>query len=233
MRAFLGKQIPDRYDLQMAAGDQEALRDLRQAEPDLMVIDAALAPRGGRVLCEKAKHADASVPVLLLDEPPPRPASQAPAPTDRAGPDAVLEKPFATNALCRQMDRLLYGSGMGDACSVDRSNIDEIAENALQVIEERLSDPDLTAAEVAEAVGVSRRHLTRLLKGAVGQTPAALLRTRRIKRAKRKLWGNPDTIANVARSVGFRSASHFSQVFRKQVGCTPTAYVEEHASASQ
>jgi len=111
-----------------------------------------------------------------------------------------------------------------------RSDTGEITERALQVIEDQLADPDLTAAKVAATVGISRRHLTRRLKATVGQPPATLLRARRIERAKRKLWADPDTIADVAEAVGFRSSSHFSQVFRKHVGCTPSTYLEKHRS---
>ena len=138
-----------------------------------------------------------------------------------AGPDQRLEKPFSAAALLRQVGHLL---GRTDA-----------VETALRLIDRRLGDPALTVGDLAEAVDVSRRHLTRQFKEETGQAPAALLRQRRIEAAKRHLQAESSAteggpIKEVAEAVGFRSPSHFSQVFREAVGQTPSAYRDRHAS---
>lgn len=94
------------------------------------------------------------------------------------------------------------------------------------VVEARLSDPDFTAGTLAEALDLSRRHLTRRMKEAMGTTPAAFIRARRIERAKTVLEAGAETVAEVASAVGFRSPSAFSKAFREEVGCPPSAHAE-------
>jgi len=207
MRAFLGAQLPDRCRLRMAAGKEDALRHLQKVDPDLMIVDADIVPRGGRALWEATRQKDDSPPILLLEERRGDEASEAsengPEEHVSARADEVLGKPFLTSALRRRVEQLLSGIPTGDDLSENRPVPGRIVEKALQVIEERLSDPDLTAGEVAEAVDVSRRHLSRRLKATVGEPTAALIRARRIERAKRELRTRPDTIADVADTVGF------------------------------
>jgi transcriptional regulator GlxA family with amidase domain len=99
----------------------------------------------------------------------------------------------------------------------------------MQVVERQLHDPSFTVADLADAMDLSRRHLTRRLRGEADTTPAALIRARRIERAKCQLEKNPDTVREVGAAVGFQSASHFSQTFREEVGCPPTVYRDRHA----
>ncbi|CAL9408467.1 Transcriptional activator NphR [Streptomyces sp. enrichment culture] len=87
-------------------------------------------------------------------------------------------------------------------------------------IEDRLRDPRLSATEVAQAVGVSVRQLTRVFAEAGRTFPRHVL-GRRLDLAHNLLSG-PDapalSTAVVAAMCGFRSAAHFSQTFRERFG---------------
>jgi len=96
------------------------------------------------------------------------------------------------------------------------------------VVEARLGDPSFAVDELAEVVDLSRRQLTRRMKDAMGTTPAAYIRARRIGQAEELLADGPETIAGVAEAVGFASPSAFSEAFREQVGCAPSVYAERH-----
>jgi AraC-like DNA-binding protein len=65
------------------------------------------------------------------------------------------------------------------------------------------------------------------LKEAVDETPSAFIRQHRMDRAADLLAQNPDTIAEVAYAVGFRSPSHFASVFREHYDCSPSSYVKQ------
>ena len=73
-------------------------------------------------------------------------------------------------------------------------------------------------------MGLSRRQVERRIKETLGRTAADLLRELRLERAAQILAARPGTVAEVAEAVGFRSASHFSTVFRKTYGVPPTEY---------
>lgn len=77
-------------------------------------------------------------------------------------------------------------------------------------------------------MGLSRRQLTRRMKAAMGPTPAAFIRTRRLNRAKELLAAGPETVKQVARAVGFASASAFAKAFRGHAGIPPSVYAKRH-----
>jgi AraC-like DNA-binding protein len=87
-------------------------------------------------------------------------------------------------------------------------------------IERRLADPGLSAAQVAAAVGISTRHLSRVFAEDGTSLPKYVL-TRRLETAQ-ALLQKPEatsmTIAQVARDCGFASAAHFSNAFTSRFG---------------
>lgn len=94
---------------------------------------------------------------------------------------------------------------------------------ARDYIQAHLGQPDLSMNRVAGAIGISERHLTRVFTEA-GTSPAKYVLENRLTRA-RDLLTDPahaaTSIAEVAASVGFVSAAHFSRTFRRHFDCTP------------
>src|ERR1700730_17063699 len=93
----------------------------------------------------------------------------------------------------------------------------------IEYIQQNL-DHDLTLAELAGVVYMSPYHFARLFKRSTGMPPHRFVIRRRIDRARACL-ATPDLpIAEISRMVGFRTASHFSTVFRRVTGVTPGGY---------
>ena len=101
-------------------------------------------------------------------------------------------------------------------------------ERVRAVVERNLDASQFAVEDLAGALGMSRRHLTRRMKKAFEATPAAYIRTRRLERARALLAENPPSVAAVAEAVGFRSASAFTKAFRRATGRVPTEYAREH-----
>jgi AraC-like DNA-binding protein len=96
------------------------------------------------------------------------------------------------------------------------------------IIYEQATNPDLTPAAVAMQLNVSLRQLYRAFSG--GESPAALIRRRRLERAA-ELLAARRPIANVesiAQECGFASAEYFSRAFRREFGLSPRAYRSAH-----
>ena len=85
-------------------------------------------------------------------------------------------------------------------------------------------DKDLTLAELAAVVFMSRFHFARLFKYSTGVPPHRFVVRQRIARARGVLATPERSIAEISRLVGFRTASHFATVFRHVLGITPGAY---------
>jgi AraC family transcriptional activator of tynA and feaB len=90
-------------------------------------------------------------------------------------------------------------------------------------IDQRCTEPELTAADVAASVGVSLRTLHRTF-AACNATFGQRLVDARVRVALRILKAplfRRVTTAEISRRAGFLSASHFARVIRLQTGQTP------------
>jgi AraC-like DNA-binding protein len=91
---------------------------------------------------------------------------------------------------------------------------------ARSYIEEHLTDPSLGADQVAAAIGISDRQLSRVFAADGTSVPRHIL-SRRLRLAYSILSGGAgadQTVADVAARCGFTSVTYFSHVFRQRFG---------------
>ena len=79
-------------------------------------------------------------------------------------------------------------------------------------------------SDLAEACGLSVRHLTRAFKATTGLPPHRWLLRRRVERAKDLLEATDKDIATIALACGFADQSHLTRVFHTIVGTSPGAW---------
>jgi AraC family transcriptional regulator len=85
-------------------------------------------------------------------------------------------------------------------------------------------DRRMTLAELADVVHVSPRHFCRLFRNTFGATPHRYVVSLRVERARGLLAANRLPIGEIAKSLGFASQSHFTDVFHKATGTSPRYY---------
>jgi len=78
--------------------------------------------------------------------------------------------------------------------------------------------------DVAQAVPIELRTLQRRFRTYLDRSIAAEIRRVRIERAKRELAQTEQSMKSIARNVGFIEPKQMYQVFRRDVGVTPTQY---------
>ncbi|MFI6374723.1 helix-turn-helix domain-containing protein [Streptomyces sp. NPDC050546] len=101
-----------------------------------------------------------------------------------------------------------------------------LAQAARDIVDRRLTDPDLSPTALARELKVSVRTLHRAFAEAE-ESVATYIRRRRLERASLELTapvGRP-TISELAARWQFTDSSHFTRVFKKEYGQTPTEYV--------
>ena len=105
--------------------------------------------------------------------------------------------------------------------------------NSIVYIENHIGDP-LSVPVLAERVGYSRTHFTRLFKAVTGRSPFEYIMSIRINSAMAALE-DPDkmSITDIALVYGFQRLSLFSKQFRLKTGMSPTQYRKKHAKAPQ
>ena len=80
---------------------------------------------------------------------------------------------------------------------------------------------DLTLSELATQVGVSVRHLSRVVRQAKGMSVHRWIADRRLTETRRLLSETDLPIQEIAQRAAFRSASAFTAAFRAASGYAP------------
>jgi PAS domain S-box-containing protein len=86
----------------------------------------------------------------------------------------------------------------------------------------------VSVTELAELVHLSPRQLHRKFVETFGASPQAFVLKLKIQAACEALQAEGAQISEVARAVGFRDQSAFTQHFHKHVGVTPLKYVQRY-----
>ena len=110
----------------------------------------------------------------------------------------------------RDLPEEAVGPGSGEAT----------ARLAVRFIHDNLNSP-LPLDEVAAQVHVSTRHLSRLITGFTGISPAHYIARARLDRARGLLLHSEIPIKEVAVTVGYPDVHHFTRAFTARFGCPP------------
>jgi AraC-like DNA-binding protein len=85
---------------------------------------------------------------------------------------------------------------------------------------------DIPLTDLANTACLSAFHLHRVFKSAFRETPADMVRRRRVERASELLLSSNRPVSEIARAVGFVSESSFSRRFRAATGFSPSVFRE-------
>lgn len=145
--------------------------------------------------------------------------------TDGSAPDTPVS-PDAERSLLDLIRPLVVHRRAGEGPCYVRA--------AKDYVERHLCDPELSAQQVAAAVGISPRHLARAFAGA-GRTVREHIRERRLERAW-ELLTSPDAddlaLGELAPRLGFSSHNYFSRAFREHFDVTPRGARQQFRAAS-
>lgn len=124
------------------------------------------------------------------------------------------------------------GIALLEECVTDGRSLGAVDQRCVRRAKAALHDcPDgrLSLTDIAEELGVTAIHLTQSFKRSEGMP---LYRYQTLLRLGRALARLPerDDITDLAHELGFSSHSHFTAVFRSELGTTPSRYRSEARS---
>jgi AraC family transcriptional regulator of adaptative response / DNA-3-methyladenine glycosylase II len=93
---------------------------------------------------------------------------------------------------------------------------------ARMISDAAMTDADTSMAQIAVKLGVSERHMRRIVQAHLGVSPLQLLQTRRLLSAKQLLTDTRLAVQNVALACGFGSLRRFNAAFLQHYGMPPT-----------
>lgn len=244
---YITQELGSYYHITALTSAREALGRLLGAEParqyDLVVSDVMMPEMDGFTFLRMVKtnmnlnH----IPVIML-------TSKADVGNRleglEKGADAYLAKPFDMDELHVLINNLisktlrLRGKYSGTQQQRDRvvetvvkGNDELLMERIMKAVNEHLSDSDFNVDALTREVGISRAQLHRKMKEMTGLPISEFIRNIRLEQAVRLLKEQKINVTQVAYSVGFSNLAHFSTVFRKQFGVSPSEYVEQNMPA--
>ena len=105
-----------------------------------------------------------------------------------------------------------------------------LAEAALAYLEAHSAEK-FSLQVVADALFVNGNYLSRVFKAHTGRTLLGYHNQVRCERAKSLLLETNKSISQVGEETGFVSSAHFSHIFKKTTGMTPSQYRAANTSS--
>ena len=241
---FLSKSFAaEGYHIIKSKNGKEALKQLDHHQVDLVISDVMMPVMDGIELCKIIKNdIDYShLPVVLLTA---KTNTEAEIQGLESGADAYISKPFKWKQLSLLIKNLLeLQSNLkqrfaqnpleGTDILISGNRDKKFLEKITQIIEARISDPQLSVEDLGREVGLSRSSLYKKIKAKTGHVPNEFVRLIRLKTAAKLLVEQEYTIAEIGYMVGFNSHSYFSKCFYTQFELTPSEFVEKHKQDAQ
>ena len=213
-----------------------ALEEMRAAEPNLVLSDVAMPGKDGYQLCKEIKQDIqlCHIPVILVTA---KITAENQVEGLSVGADAYVTKPFEPAVLSALIQSQLKNrERVRKLLTKSTTTEDERVEDALsgqdrhfmeelyKLMEEELANPELDVARITKLLLISRTKLYYKIKGLTGETTSSFFRTYKLNRAAELLKSGKHTVSEIADKCGFSTQSHFSVVFKKQFGVTPSEY---------
>ncbi|MEK8132223.1 AraC family transcriptional regulator [Paenibacillus filicis] len=123
------------------------------------------------------------------------------------------------------LERILFIFMYETHMTQDKKNTFASMEDTLSYIQEHYM-LKLTLPMLAQRAGMSAGHFTVLFKKHTGTTMIHYLRSIRIEKAKQLFLQTHLPAKEIAQQTGFSDYFHFSRIFKKEVGCSPTEYLK-------
>ncbi len=238
IREFLVDYLKKHFKVIEAEDGQQGFELAMERIPDLIISDVMMPNMDGYEMCKLVKEDEKTnhIPIILLT---------ANAQTEqrieglKAGADSYIPKPFHLEHLITRIQKLLelrsklkqkYLSLSGEMTleEIDFNAEDKsFLKNIDAIIEENLSNSELSVKDIESSLGYSRMQLYRKLKSITDLSAVEYIRNYRLKKAVEMMHSTNLRVTEIVFSVGFTSASYFGKCFRQKYGKTPTDFVKD------
>ena len=242
IREYLRTILQDKYQVFEAEDGQKGLALAQEQVPDIIISDVMMPVMNGLEFCQNIKMNEITshIPVILLTA---RALNSHQIEGYKSGADAYITKPFQPDLLLARIGNLLrnrhllkdlWGTSSNAPKKEDKTATTEntplssegTRENAFisrfkKVVEERMTDSELSVETIGSELGLSRVQLYRKVKALTGSSPVDLLRKARLNKAQQLLQATDLSVSEIAYQVGFTSPSYFTKCYKDEYGKVP------------
>ncbi len=208
---------------------------LAESNPIDLIISDVMMPKMDGVEMSRALKSNVKtshIPIILLTA---RTSSKIQKIGYETGADAYVTKPFDAELLKLQVKNLLKSREnlvlkfkkdiLLEPKELTVVSTDEVfLKNAMEIIEENISDPEFNVNSFTNKIHMSQSVLYRKIKVLTGQSISEFIRTIRLKRASQLLIQTEMAVSDIAYDIGFNDLKYFRRCFKKIFECTPSEY---------
>lgn len=235
---FIAGHFRENYHVKVCNNGEAGLKQARVILPDLIISDVMMPIMDGMELCRRLKADKETdfIPFILLTA---RVENSDRIDGFDIGADDYLSKPFDSQVLKSRVENLIASrkkllerasdNHLNFPKSDNLQNRDhQFVASFNKVLKEGLSDSHFSVEKMAEKMFMERTTLYKKVQTTFQTTPSELIIQTRLKWAQSLLNTDKGNIAEIAFTVGYNSVAHFSQSFKKHVGCTPSQFRERN-----
>lgn len=242
----LTRMMPwDKYSCEVAGSadnGRSGLELIRQVKPAIVITDICMPGMDGLAMIAAIRNEFPKMQIMILTG---YSEFEYAREALHLGVTRLLVKPSRMDELNEAMETMTknlrsFGIGPEEAMPYTDAEIDStqpdtgdneasdsvrsfIVRNALEYMRENYKEK-LRLEDVAEHVYVSQWHLSKLLNKHTDRNFSELMNEIRVDEAKKLLKDPEYRIGDIAEMVGFMDMAHFSRVFKKVAGVSPSEY---------
>lgn len=234
VRQYIKSLLKEDYTVIEAADGRSGVKKAMKYVPDAIVCDVMMPVMDGLECCRQLKTElqTSHIPVMLLTA---CSLDEQRIQGFECGADSYISKPFNSKLLLVRLRNLIDNHKrlkqfFGDKTTLSKEPVSEVdkgfADRFRHLIEENMSDSELSVEELGSKMGMSRVQLYRKIKALTNYSPVELLRIARLKKAASLLASSEKTISEITYEVGFTSPSYFTKCYKEYFGESPTEFLK-------
>jgi DNA-binding response OmpR family regulator len=238
LRNYLYEELKDDYNIRVASNGSEGLKIAVDELPDLIISDIMMPELNGFELCKaiKSNIITSHIPVLLLTA---KTENEQKIEGYSYGADAYITKPFDIDSIKAQVKQIIQNRKRlkekfssyvfsHDENENQHSYNDKFVDKVTNHIMKNLAEQSLNVEHLSQDLGMSRGHLHRKIKSAVGLGPNEYIRMIRLKEAAKLMIKNNLNISEISLMVGFNNPAYFTKCFKDYYHLSPTEFISKN-----
>jgi DNA-binding response OmpR family regulator len=234
LRDFISGELSGAFHLETAENADEGIAKALELVPDIVISDVVMPGKTGFEACRALKKdpRTSHIPVILLTA---LRSDEHKLQAFQSGADDFITKPVSPEILRLKVRNLLATQQQARervrAQFVDDHRLTGLSgedqaflDKATTLVDKHLSDEQFDVNVLAEKMGFSRSAFYRKFNSLTDLSPAAFIRTKRLRRAALWLAEGSKTVSEIAYDVGFSDAGYFSRVFKDEYKVSPSEF---------
>jgi YesN/AraC family two-component response regulator len=238
--SFLAHHFSHFLNVVTATNGKDALKQIEQSNPDVVVSDVMMPEMDGFELCQtiKDRFETCHIPFVLLTA---KSGSDSKLEGLDVGADGYINKPFHLRELELTVRNILRSKqnirnsflnpgDLKENKQIAGLNIKDqlFLEKLGKIIFDDLENPDLTVEFLCDKMFISRTLLHMKMKKITGLSTSEYVRNIKLNEAKIMLEKGLYTVSEVAFKVGFNDPSYFSKTFKHFFNVPPSTIGKSH-----